>query len=162
MPPTLVWLTRRALERGRRNPRRGDGRLFHARPGLCRDVRIAGPITSVAIGPVQPSPLSQPSRALHRHPLRCGGTERQDAVMPAAVRPTASHQLHPRTGIQTTTKREAPTPPPSKPLLGGHRTRHDAPSEVRFARTAVYSTALCAIPLHVNRIVRHACKLPPP
>jgi hypothetical protein len=59
--------------------------------------------------------------------------------------------------------RGAPSkPPPSKPLLDGHRARHDAPSEARFARTAVYSTALCAIPSHVAKTVRHACKLPPP
>jgi hypothetical protein len=55
VPPTLVRLTRRALERGRRNPRRGDERLFHACPGLRRDVRPAGPVTSVAVGPVRPS-----------------------------------------------------------------------------------------------------------
>jgi hypothetical protein len=65
VPPTLVRLTHRALERGRRNPRRGDGRLFHSRPGLRRDVRLAGPVTSVAVGPVQPSPPSQ------RHPGHC-------------------------------------------------------------------------------------------
>jgi hypothetical protein len=65
VPPTLVRLMRRALEIGRRNPRRGDGRLFHACPGLRRDVRPAGPVTSVAVGPVRPSP---PSR---HHPGHC-------------------------------------------------------------------------------------------
>jgi hypothetical protein len=59
VPPTLIQLTRRALERGRRNPRRGDRRLFHACPGLRRDVRPAGPVTSVAVGPVRPSLPSQ-------------------------------------------------------------------------------------------------------
>jgi hypothetical protein len=57
---------------------------------------------------------------------------------------------------------ETPTPPPSKPLLGGHRARHDAPLEARFARTAVHSVVMCTIPAHVARIVWHACKLPPP
>jgi hypothetical protein len=56
---------------------------------------------------------------------------------------------------------ETPTPPPSKPLLGGHRARHDAPTEARFARTAVHSVVLCTIPPHVARTVRHTCKLPP-
>jgi hypothetical protein len=51
---------------------------------------------------------------------------------------------------------------PSKPLLRGHRACHDAPSEARFARTAVHSVVLCVIPSHVARTVRHACKLPPP
>jgi hypothetical protein len=65
MPPTLVRPTRRTLERGRWNPRKGDGRLFHACPGLCRDVRPVGRVSSVIINPVQPSP---PSR---RHPGHC-------------------------------------------------------------------------------------------
>jgi hypothetical protein len=34
--------------------------------------------------------------------------------------------------------------------------------EARFIRTAVYSMALYAMPLHVARTVRHACKLLPP
>jgi hypothetical protein len=37
----------------------------------------------------------------------------------------------------------------------------DAPPEARFARTAVYSTTLCTILLHVIRTVRHDCKPPP-
>jgi hypothetical protein len=65
VPPTLVWLTCRALERGQRNPRRGNERLFHTCPGLRRDVRPAGPVTSVAVGPVRPSPQSG------HHPGHC-------------------------------------------------------------------------------------------
>jgi hypothetical protein len=136
VPPTLVRPTRCALKRGRRNPRRGDGRLFHACPGLCRDVRPAGPVTSIAIGPVRPSPPPQ------RH--------------------TTSRQLHPRVSVQTTTQQKISTPPPSKPLLDGQRARHDAPLKARFARTAVHSVALSAMPSHVARTMRHACKLPPP
>jgi hypothetical protein len=103
-----------------------------------------------------------PSRALQRHPRRCGVTGRQDAATPAAVRPTASHQLHPRVSVRTTTQWKISTPPPSKPLLDGHRARRDAPPEARFARTAVHSVALSAMPSHVARTVRHACKLPLP
>jgi hypothetical protein len=103
-----------------------------------------------------------PSRALQHHPRRCGSTGRQDAATLAAVRLTASRQLHPRVSARTTTKQKISTPPPSKPLLGGHRACHDALPEARFARTAVYSTILCAMPSHVARTVRHACKLPPP
>jgi hypothetical protein len=63
--------------------------------GQRRDVGPAGPVTSVAIGPVQPSPLSR------HHPghcitiPHCGGTGRQDAATPAAVRHAASRQPHP-------------------------------------------------------------------
>jgi hypothetical protein len=81
--------------------------------------------------------------------------------MPAVVPLTASHQLHSRVSVRTTTEREAPTPPPSKPLLGGYRARHDAPPEARFARMAVHSAALYAMSSRVARTVRHACKLPP-
>jgi hypothetical protein len=65
VPPTPVRLTRRTLERGRRSPRSGDERLLHARTGLRRDVRPAGPVTYVTIGLVRPSPLSQ------HHPGHC-------------------------------------------------------------------------------------------
>jgi hypothetical protein len=163
MPPTSVWPTRRTLERGWRSPRREDGRLLPARTGLRRDVGSAGPVTSVAIGPMRPSLPSQ------HHPGHCitisyivGGTGRQDAATPAAVRPTAPRQPHPRGNVRTTTKRATPIPPPSKPLLDGYRARHDAPPDIRFARMAVYSVALYAMPSHVDEIVRHDCKLPPP
>jgi hypothetical protein len=51
-------------------------------------------------------------------------------------------------------------PPPSKLFLDRHRACHDVSPEARFARTVVYSTTLCAIPLHVVSTARHACKLP--
>jgi hypothetical protein len=43
------------------------------------------------------------------------------------------------------------TPPPSKPLLYEHRTHHDASTGAGFAKTAVSSTALLAIPPHVGK-----------
>jgi hypothetical protein len=150
---------RNTLEGGRRSPRRGDGCMFRARPRPRRDV---GPVSSVAIGPMRPSP---PSR---RHPGHC-------STIPDAVGARATRRRHaccctpygppsaaPRVSARATTERKTPTPPPSKPLLGRHRARHDAPPEARFARTAVYSTVLCSIPSHVARTVRHACKLPAP
>jgi hypothetical protein len=88
--------------------------------------------------------------------------QRQDTATPATVPRTASCQGHPRVLTRTTLKQATSMPPPSKPLLDAHRTRHDAPPEARFARTAVYSMALCAMPPHVARTVRHACKLLPP
>jgi hypothetical protein len=65
------------------------------------------------------------------------------------------------------------TAPSNRPAGGGrttnhyattleHRTRHDAPTGAGFARTAVNSMALYAMPLHVGEIVRHACKVLPP
>jgi hypothetical protein len=63
--PTLVRLVRRTLERGRRNPRKGDGRLFRARPGQHRDIRPVRRVSSVTIGPVW---QSLPPR---RHPGHC-------------------------------------------------------------------------------------------
>jgi hypothetical protein len=135
-PATIPWHCattpvrpmRHTLERGRRSPRREDRRLRHARTGQRRDVRPAGPVTSVAIGPVRPSPPSPtPSRALHHHPQHCGGTGRQDAATPAAVRPAAFRLPHPRAYVQATTERATPTSPPSKSFLDGYRARHDTP-----------------------------------
>jgi hypothetical protein len=141
-------------------PSKEDGRALegekndYAPPmqGQRRDVGSAGPVTSVAIGPVRPSPSSPtPSGALHHHHQHCGGMGRQDAATPAAVRPVASRQPHPRANVRTTTKRVTPTSPPSKPLLDGYRARQDAPPDTRFARTAAYSVALYAMPLHVDK-----------
>jgi hypothetical protein len=95
-------------------------------------------------------------------PTLWGGMGRQDAATPDAVRPAASRQPHPWANVRTTTKREASTLPASKPFLDGYSARHDAPPKAGIARTAVYSTALYAIPPNVDKIVRHACKLPPP
>jgi hypothetical protein len=162
--PTLVRTGRRTLERGRRNPRKGDGRPFHARPGRRRDVGPVRRISPVTIGPVRPSPPPQ------RHPEHCSATPDVvevpgDKTPPprllCALRPYAPCQLHPRVSVRTTTKREISTPPPSKPPLDEHRACHDAPPEARFARTAVYSTTLCDIPPHVVSTVWHAYKLPP-
>jgi hypothetical protein len=71
-----------------------------------RDARPAGSVTSVAIGPVRPSPSSpMPSRLLHRHPRRCRSVRRRDAAMPATVPPY---------GLASTA--------PSIPHTGGRRT----------------------------------------
>jgi hypothetical protein len=87
---------------------------------------------------------------------------RQDTATPATVPCTALCQQHPRVLTQTALEQATSTPLPSKLLLEAHRTRHDAPPEARFARTTVYSMALYAMPPHVARTVRHACKLLPP
>jgi hypothetical protein len=159
MPPTLVRPAHRTLERGRWNPRRGTD----ARSALAR-----GHAVTSGASPPSPSALcshpgiTAPSQALQRHPRRCGNARRQDIATPAAVLRTASRQLPPRVNTRAKTERKTPTPPPSKPPLDGYRTRHDVLLEARFDRTAVYSTALHTMPSHVDKTVRHACKLPPP
>jgi hypothetical protein len=131
--------------------------------GQRRDVGPVGPVTSVAIGPVRPSPSSPtPSRPLHHHPRRCGSVRRRDAATPATVPPYGLTSRHHRVLTRAAAEHETSTPPPSKPLLDAHRMRHDAPPEARFARTVVYSVTLYTMPLHVDEIVRHACKLSPP
>jgi hypothetical protein len=124
-------------------PSKGDGRLFHACPGLRHDVdvRPAGPVTSVAVGPVRPSPPSQ------HHLEHCITTldvvrVRDDKTPPhqllCALRPPVSRTLesaygrrlhkrlqhcHPRshswadTGHATTLRRKTDSPGrPSTPL----------------------------------------------
>jgi hypothetical protein len=87
---------------------------------------------------------------------------RQDTATPATVPRTASCQRHPRVLSRAVAEQGTSTPPPSKPLLDAHGTRHDTLPEVRFAKTTVYSVALYAMPSHVARTVRHAYKLLPP
>jgi hypothetical protein len=76
-----------------------------------------------------------------------GATRRRHA---GCCAPCGLPSAAPRANVQTTTEREVSTPPPSKPFLDGHRTRHDVPPEARFARMAVYSIMLYTIPLHVE------------
>jgi hypothetical protein len=129
---------------------------------LTRPRRDVGPVrwvSSIAIGHVRPSPPSQ------CHPGHCSAIPdavgaRGDKTPP---RPLVCPVRLPISYTLESAHEGTPSSPlPSKPLLDGHRARHDAPPEARFARTAVYSTALYAIPSHIARTVWHACKLPPP
>jgi hypothetical protein len=153
VPPTPIRLERRTLERGRRNPRRGTD--------ACSALARGHAVTSGA-SPPSPSALCGHRSYCKRHPRCCGNTRRQDIATPTAASRTASRQRHPRISMRAATERATPTPPPSKPLLDGYRARHDVPQEARFAKTAVYSTALDALPPHIDETVWHTCKLPPP
>jgi hypothetical protein len=119
--------------------------------------------------PPSPSALRDHPRRPRHHPNHCitipdvveacgDGTPPRQLLYPR----TASRQRHPRVLTRAVAEQETSTPPPLKPLLDAHRTHHDAPPEVRFARTTVYSATLYTMPLRVDEIVRHACKLPPP
>jgi hypothetical protein len=99
--------------------------------------------------------IATPSRPLHHHPRRCGSVRRQYTATLATVPRTASCQWHHRVLMRTAIKQATSTLPPLKPLLDAHMTRNDALTEARFAGTAVYSTALYAIPPHIDRTVWH-------
>jgi hypothetical protein len=106
VPPTPVRPMRRTLKKGWWSPRRESERLRHAVQGQHCDVGPAGPVTSVAISTVRPSPPSPtPSRPLHHHPRHCGSMRRRDAATLATVPPY---------GLTSTA--------PSSPHTGGRRT----------------------------------------
>jgi hypothetical protein len=143
------------LEGGQWNPRKGCRRLPRSHAGRRRNDGLVEHVSSANSAAVLPS------RALQRHPWRCGSTGRQDITTSATVRLPALRQCNPRADVRTTTKLGAPTPLPSKPLLDGHRTRRNVLPEARFARTANHSVALYTILSHVIRTMRHDYKPPP-
>jgi hypothetical protein len=128
--PLLYGLHDAPLERGRRNPQKRYGRQPCTRAGRCRDVGPVERVSSITFGPVQPSP------PMYHHLGHCStipsvvGT-RDDETSPRSlpVHPTVFRQLSPRVSVRTATEREAPILLPSKPLLYGYRTRHDAQRE---------------------------------
>jgi hypothetical protein len=162
VPPTSIRLTRRALE--------GDGGtlewgrmlflwLHKTTPwrqasgnGLLRRYEPCAAIPATAT----------PRRALWRHPWRCWSARGREVATPTIVPRTASRWRHHRAGPRAAAGQPTSMPPPLKPPLYGHRTRHDTPTGARFSRTAIYSMALYAMPLHVGEIVWHTCKLLPP
>jgi hypothetical protein len=126
------------LPYGRRAaPSKEDDRALEKGTDICHAPTRDNTVTSNQWSASPPS-LS----ALYSHPHRCAtipcaatpsltlwepGTTRHRHA--AAVHLTALRQLHPRVSVRTATKREAPTQPPSKPFLGGYRTRHDVRRE---------------------------------
>jgi hypothetical protein len=136
-------------------PQRGAGGtleyLLRAYTGPRRDVRLAGSVIPVAVNPVRPSP------SLPHHAGHCGDT-------PTLLGRTGTRHRHnshyatygppstaPSNRPPTAAGQPTATPPPSKPLLYGHKTHHDASTGAGFARTAVSSPALLAIPPHVGK-----------
>jgi hypothetical protein len=102
VPHTPVRPTRRTLKKDGGALEGKTNNYATSVQGQRRDVGPAGPVTSVAIGPVRPSPPSPtPSRPLHQHPRCCGSVRRWDAATPATVPPydlTSMAPSSPHTG----------------------------------------------------------------
>jgi hypothetical protein len=100
-------------------------------------------------GPVRPSRAPREpgeTRRCHAHGCAPHG-------LPSAA-PWSHHTDEDRTGSSHIAALEAAS--------GQEQDTPRCPTGARFTRTAINSTALYAIPPHVVRTVRHACKLPPP
>jgi hypothetical protein len=146
VPPTLVWLNASC-------PRSGAGRTLEPSSrdstGSNRDVRPAGaPSPSLSVLCGHPRPCCATPRTATTAPMLLS-TRRWDTATPATAPRTDRCQQLPRACLKT--PRSTATPPPSKSPLFKHRTRHDAATGARFARTAINSTALYATPPHVEK-----------
>jgi hypothetical protein len=142
VPPTLVRRTHHTLERGRWNPRKGTD--------ACSTLTQDHAMTSDQWDASPPSPSvlrGHPSTAAPSPTLReyVATRHRHDDCCVPYGSPSAA----PWISVRTTTKGKISAPPLSKPLLDGYRAHRDAPPEARFARTAVHSVALSAMPSHV-------------
>jgi hypothetical protein len=107
VPPTFLWLTRRALEGGAAEPSKGDKYFFYVYTGLRRDVRPTGTVFSVAVSPERPSP-----------PLRhhCNATPGTAATFPTLLRRTGTGHRH---GRHCASYGLPSTAPSSRPTGGG-------------------------------------------
>jgi hypothetical protein len=148
VPPTPVRLTRRALEGGPAAP----SNIFY--------MLIQGHAVTSGRRDRSSSSLS----ALCGHPRhcrttpdtvetsqRCWDVRGQDITTTAIVPRTGPPSTAPSNRPTTAADQPTATPPTSKPLLYEHRTHHNASTGAGFARTAVSSAALFAIPLHVEK-----------
>jgi hypothetical protein len=134
-------------------PRRGAGCTLEPfsrnSAGSSRDVRMAGaPSPSLSVLCGHPRPCSATPGPATTTPALLG-TRGRDAATPATVPRTDHRQRLPRARVGT--PRSTTTPSPSKPPLFKYRTRHDAMTRTRFARTTANSPALYAMPPHVAK-----------
>jgi hypothetical protein len=147
LSPTPVRLTRRALEGGTAAPSNIFYVLMqgHAVTSGRRD-RSSPSLSTLCDRPRHCSSTSDTVATSRRR----WDMRRQDVATTTTVPRTGPRRRHPR---QPTTAASQPTsiPPPSKPLLYRHSTHHDASTGAGFARTAVSSTALLAIPPHIGK-----------
>jgi hypothetical protein len=121
VPPTPIRPAHRTLEKGRQNPQRDDAQLLYARTGRRRDVRPVGVVTSVAIGPVRPSPSPR------RRPGHC-------ITIPDTVEHAATGHRHASHCASYGLPQMAPS---SQPAGGG-------------LTSALYTTTLEAVPVRAQ------------
>jgi hypothetical protein len=138
------------LERGRRNPRKGYGRLPRARTGQCRDVGLVERVSSANSGPVRPSP------PLCSHIGHCSAIPgavgaRDDKTSPSPplciLRPSVSYTLEPEYGRRT--KREVAHTATLEAAPGQAEDSIRRPLGARFVMTTINSTVLYTIPPYV-------------
>jgi hypothetical protein len=133
-------------------PRRGAGGtleyLLRAYTGPRRDVRPARSVIPVTVNLVRPSP-PLPHHAKHYGDIPT--LRGQDITTTATVPRTGPPSTEPSNHSPTAAGQPTATLPPSKPLLYGHRTHHDASTGAGFARMPVSSAALFAIPPHIEK-----------
>jgi hypothetical protein len=159
VPPTLVRLTRRAIEGEPAEPSNRGECFFYDYTGLHRDVRPVGTVFSVAVSPAQPS----------RH---CSATPGTATTSPTLLERTRTGRRHAR---HCTSYGSPSTPPSSRPADGGRAANlrattleaaplraQDSPrrpnrSEIRQDGRQLRGTARHAFTR--RRTVRHACKL---
>jgi hypothetical protein len=150
------------VERGRLNPRKGYGRLPRARMRRCRDVGLVERVSSANSGPVRPSPpLCCHPEYCNTIPVAVGPWDDKTSPSPPLyiLRPCVSYTFEPAYGQRL--KRKVPTQPPSKPLLGGHRTRHDAHWERDSSGRPTTPRRCTPYRYMYLRTARHDCKPPP-
>jgi hypothetical protein len=148
VPPTPVRLTRRALEGGPAEPSNVTSVLTqgHAVTSRRRD-RSSSSLSTLCNHPrhcrTTPGTVTTSQR--------CWGAHGQDVATTATVPRTGPPSMAPSNRSTTAANQPTAKPPPSKPLRYEHRARHDAPTRAGFARTAVSSATLLAIPPHVGK-----------
>jgi hypothetical protein len=101
VPPTPVRLRIAPLEGGRRNPRKGYGRLPRVHTGRRRDVGLVERVSSANSGLVRPSPPLY-YRPGHCSAIPCAVGARDDEISPRpllyTLQPSVSMALEPTHG----------------------------------------------------------------
>jgi hypothetical protein len=154
--PTPVRLTRRALEGGPVAPSNIFYVLIQGHAVMSGQRDRSSPSLSALCGHPRHCRTTRGHCGNTPSLLGCTGTRHRHNGHCATYRPSSTA---PSSRPTTAAGQPTATPLPSKPPLYEHRTHHDASTGAGFARTAVSSAALLAIPR--REIVRHACKLLP-
>jgi hypothetical protein len=148
VPPTPVRLTHRALEGGPAAPSNVSSVLTqgHALTSGRRD-RSSLSLSTLCDHPRQC--CTTPSTVATSR--RCWDVRGQDIATTATMPRTSPPSKAPSNWPTTAASQPTATPPPSNPLLYEHGTHRDASTGAGFARTAVGSATLLAIPPHIGK-----------